>query len=71
MSGSAAKETRRQIRRAMGERGIGAVAEAQANVDSLANSLNNAHHRIDQLELRYTALMEALVALREHVKKIY
>ncbi len=71
MSGSAVKATRRQLRRAMGTNGVMAVSEAQTNINQLANSLTNAHHRIDQLELRCTGLMEALIALREHVKKIY
>lgn len=50
MSGSSAKETRRDLRRAMGENGVAALAEAQQNIANLANSLANAHKRIDQLE---------------------
>lgn len=50
MSGSAAKETRRQLRRAMGDNGVAAIAELQENIRNIANSLANAHKRIDQLE---------------------
>jgi len=71
MSGSTVKATRRELRRAMGSNGMGAVAEAQGNIESLANSLTNAHNRINQLEARCEALFESLSALRAHVKKIY
>lgn len=50
MSGSSAKETRRELRRSMGEAATNAVAEMQKNIASLANSLALAHKRIDDLQ---------------------
>ena len=50
MSGSSAKVTRRQIRRAMGENGIGVVAEVQSHMETLGNSLALAHRRLDALQ---------------------
>ncbi len=71
MSASTVKATRRELRRAMGANGVGAVAEVQSNHESIANSLTNAHRRIDQLAERHETLVAAFNQLRAHVKKIY
>lgn len=71
MSGSTAKATRREVRKSMGARAVGAVAEVQSNQESLANSLKNAHARIDGLEKRHEVLVEFVEQLRQHVRKIY
>lgn len=47
MSGSSAKETRRELRRSMGEAAASAVGEMQQNIGTLANSVTNAHRKID------------------------
>ena len=47
VSQSAIKQTRREIRRAMGENGIAALAEVQANIPVLTASLDTAHQRLD------------------------
>jgi multidrug resistance efflux pump len=36
----------------MGANGVAALAEAQANIQQLANSLANAHAKIDALEAK-------------------
>ena len=56
MSGSQAKATRRELRRAMGTSGVGAVREVQANHESLANSIALAHRKIDDLLLALKVL---------------
>ncbi len=75
MSEATAKAVRRDLRRAMGASGVHAVDEAQSNIARLANSLTNAHqrintasmtlaHRCDQLEDRTVDLRSELRAFQ-------
>ena len=60
MSGTAAKAHRRELRRAMGDKAVGTLAEVQANQRSLAASVTNAHTRIDQLESALRGLLRII-----------
>lgn len=52
MSESAAKASRRDVRRSLGPQGLAVVHEAQSNIGKVANSVQNAHSRIDHLSAK-------------------
>jgi len=56
VSASSAKSLRRDLRRAMGNTAVNAVAEMQQNIATMANSLQNAHKRIDELQEQVKAI---------------
>lgn len=60
MSGSSAKETRRELRRSMGEAATNAVSEMQQNISRLANSVTLAHDKIFAQEQRIIELEKQL-----------
>ncbi len=56
MSESTAKAVRRDLRRAMGDDGVKAVAESQRNIANLVHSLQNAHSQIQNAHSRIDQL---------------
>lgn len=50
MSGSSAKQLRRDLRRSVGEDALATIGEIQHNIQQLTNSLANAHQRLDRIE---------------------
>lgn len=56
MSGSTAKQTRRAVRRVVGDQAVSVIRDLQESQRLLANSLDAAHKRIDALETKIDAL---------------